>query len=250
MAGGGGAGGVDRATMCGIGRFSRCNIAEAIARGLFETGLRPRFADGAGCRDIDEHYAIDYSRKRPREQYHGGIDMPAPWGTPIIAAAAGSVVAKYGEDNSPRGIEIVLRHSPEETGLPVWTYTQYAHFSTMPALKLGQRVQMGQTLGPTGNSGTNPNSGGQSEKRRPAIHFAAFYSASDRYVERRGRIIPVDGYWMDPVALYRARMPFDSVAMKALPEAEKRVPIPYIGADGKPHPADTKLVWPYACGRG
>jgi hypothetical protein len=38
--------------------------------------------------------------------------------------------------------------------------------------------------------------------------------------------------------------------VKALPEAEKDVPIPVLFDDGEAFPADTKVVWPYACKRG
>ncbi len=90
---------LDEETLCGIGRGRRCDIKLAIKRGLFETGLKPIFPEGLDCHDIDESWAIDYTYKRPRENYHGGIDMPAPWGTSIIAAAAGTVVGKFrGED--------------------------------------------------------------------------------------------------------------------------------------------------------
>jgi len=108
---------VDRTTRCAIGRFKKCDIQIAVAHGLFETGLRPRFPEGIECRDIDEGYAIPYGFKRDRESYHSGIDMPAPTGTPVIAAAAGTVVGKFEGERSNRGIEVVLRHAPEDTDL-------------------------------------------------------------------------------------------------------------------------------------
>jgi len=239
---------LDREVMCGIGRGRKCDIDIAIDRGLFETGLRPVFPDGLDCRDIDEQWAIDYSGKRNRRQYHGGIDMPAPYGTPIIAAAAGTVVAVYEGEGSFRGREIVLRHSPDDTGLPYWIYTEYAHFDAAPDFKPGQRVAMGEVLGPTGNSGRGRHSAAQSNKRRPAIHFAVFFSESPGFVNLRDRVIvPVGGYWMDPNALYRGKPPFDSASMKALPDGEKRVPVPVMLDDGTTMPAGTKLVWPYTC---
>ncbi|MFQ5898758.1 MAG: peptidoglycan DD-metalloendopeptidase family protein [Candidatus Methylomirabilia bacterium] len=240
---------LDRVTLCAIGRGWTCDMKHAIARGLFETGLRPRFPENVICHDIDEEYAISYTHKRNRESYHGGIDMPAPWGTPIIAAAAGTVVGKFLGENTPRGIEIVLRHSPEDTGIPLWIYTQYTHFDEMPTLAVGQRVRMGEILGPTGNTGINVRTGIQSRKRRPAIHFGVFYSTSELYVALRRKIIPVNGHWMDPVALFRKKLPLDSYAMKALPEEEKQVPISYMLDDGEAFPANTKIVWPYTCTR-
>lgn len=247
---------LDAATLCGIGRGFTCDAKISIERGLFETGLRPRFPAGARCRDIDEGYAIPYAHKRDRELYHGGIDLPAPFGTPIVAAASGTVVGVFPGEKSPRGIEVVLRHSPEETGIPLWIYTEYTHFEEMPKLKVGQRVRMGEYLGPTGNTGAAGKASmaakkaGSGKQRRPAIHFGVFYSTSDKFVEDHGKIIPVDGWWMDPVALFRKKLPLDSAAMKALPDGEKQVPISVILEDGKTEPADTKLIWPYKCGRG
>jgi murein DD-endopeptidase MepM/ murein hydrolase activator NlpD len=240
---------LDEETLCGIGRSRTCDIKLAIKRGLFETGLEPRFPDGLECRGIDEAWAISYTSKRDRVQYHGGIDMPAPFGTPMIAAAAGTVVGKYRGDDSYRGKEIILRHAPEDTGIPLWIYTQYAHFDEMPEIEVGQRVRMGQVLGPTGNSGRGRKAGMQSMRRRPAIHFAVWFSTSPDFVALRNKIIPVDGWWMDPNALYRKAPPFDSDAMKALPEAEKQVLIPVMLADGATVPADTRLIWPYTCTR-
>ncbi len=152
-------------------------------------------------------------------------------------------------ENSARGIQIVLRHGPEDTGIPLWTYTLYAHLDKMPEQGVGQRVRMGEFLGPTGNSGVGGKRKSKTTNRRPAIHFAVFYSTRENYAELRDVIIPVDGHWMDPIALYRKTPPYDSASMKALPEAEKEVAIPIMFTDGDVFPADTKLVWPYMCER-
>ena len=242
-------GGAPDPVACAIGRWPDCDIQQALARGLVETGLSPVFPAHAKCRGIDEGYAISYAAKRGREQYHGGIDMPAPWDTPMIAAAAGTVVGKFLGERSFRGIEIVLRHSPDDAGIPLWIYTQYAHCSKMPALELGQRVRMGEHLCPTGNTGIG-RTGGQSMRRRPAIHFAVFFSTSEQYAEMRNVIIPAEGYWMDPIALFRKILPLDSAAMKALSEAEKKVPVSVMFDNGETFPVDTKIVWPYTCARG
>ncbi len=248
---------LDQATRCGILRFPKCDKKFSADRGFFETGLSPRLPENAKCFDkVDEGFAKDLSGRGPRvgETHHGGIDIPAPFGTPIIAAAAGSIVAMYGAENSIRGIEIVIRHSPEDTGLPMWVYTQYTHLSEMPKLELGQRVRMGDKIGLTGNSGTGTSAAQAQGKKgaRPAVHFGVYYSTGGQYAEIRvpfEAIVPADGHWMDPIALYRMKLPLDSAAMKSLPDAEKQVPVAVMFEDGETLPAKQKIVWPYACRR-
>jgi hypothetical protein len=113
----------------------------------------------------------------------------------------------------------------------------------MPVLAVGTHVAMGQMVGVTGNSGAG------SERRRPAIHFAAWFSDSPDFLVGRMAVIPARGQWMDPNAIYRGHPPFDSQSMKALPSADKRVPIPVMLGDGSTIPAGTKLIWPYVCRR-
>jgi hypothetical protein len=148
---------LDKTSFCAIGRKPPCTLKTAEARGLFETGLHPRFADGVKCRAIDtEKYAIDYTYKRNRPSRHGGIDMPAPFGTPIYAAAAGTVVGVYRGGKGHQGTHVILRHTPQDTGLPIWVYTVYAHLNKMPNLHVGEHLKVGDLIGPTGNSGATP----------------------------------------------------------------------------------------------
>lgn len=241
---------LDRTTKCAIRPGRKCKPKAQIERGLFETGLGPVFPENAVCHGIDDYFALDFTFKRRREAYHGGIDMPARWGTPVIAAAVGTVVGKFMGERSARGIEIVIRHAPEDTGLPIWIYTGYAHLDRMPDVEVGQRVAMGEIIGPTGNSGVGGKKREQNTKRRPAIHFSAFFGKTGKYAIHRDVVMPVDGRWMDPIALYRQELPLDSRAMEALPKGEKGVPIQVMFEDGEVLPADAKFVWPYMCKRG
>ena len=224
---------------CAILRGRNCDIALSVNRGLFPTGLVPRFPEGLACRGIDEGWAIDYSGKRER------IDMPAPFGEPMRAVADGTVLQVLEGADSYRGVEVTLRHTPEDTGLPVWIYTQYAHFNAIPKLTPGQRVKRGEDLGPTGNSGIPAGN----YARRPAIHFAVWYSADPHFAVGRRGVIPFDGYWMDPLALWRGGPPFDSAALKALSEDDKIVPIAVIVDGGETVPAGARVTWPYTCTR-
>jgi len=226
-------------------------------RGMIRTGLTPKFAEGVYCSDIDDGWAMDYSERRGRDAMHGGIDLPAPRGTPVRAFASGEVVLKALDDDGAQGIQIWLRHSPDDSGLPVWAYSQYTHLQELPDLPIGHRVRMGDVIGKTGNtgiSGAEARTGGAQNRRgagvrRDALHFAVLYSQSDKYFRGGSLLLPKDGWWMDPVAIYRKVLPFDSVAMKALPAEQKKIPIPYMLDNGSVAPADTKLIWPYACSK-
>jgi murein DD-endopeptidase MepM/ murein hydrolase activator NlpD len=241
----------DPVSMSAIRRGRADNPQDLKDRGLIETGLRPAWGKDVQCRGIDEWYAKDYTPKRPREAYHGGIDIPAPFGTPIHAVMSGEVVAVYPGKRSPRGIEVVMRHTPEDSGLPLYLYTRYTHFERMPEVAVGQRLKMGDVIGPIGNSGVlgcelmGKRCGNRS--RRPGLHFDVLYSSNERYYDTGTVLIPFEAHWMDPNALYRQKLPVDSQAMRALPEQQKAIPISYLLEGGEVVPAGTRVIWPYPC---
>jgi murein DD-endopeptidase MepM/ murein hydrolase activator NlpD len=74
---------------------------------------------------------------------HPGIDIAAPTGTPIIAAADGTVVNVF--NNGGYGLMVVINHGQ---GL----VTRYAHCSRAVA-HIGQRVKRGDTIAEVGSSG-------------------------------------------------------------------------------------------------
>ncbi len=216
-----------------------------IARGLMESELTPDYPPGASCPEIDHIFAEPWQGpvhlRRSGATRHHGADIPARDGTPILAMADGQVIAKYSGESGFRGFEIVLRHTPKDTGLPVWLYTAYSHFEEMPGLEIGHRVRMGQPLGTTGRSGIPGN------RREAHLHLGITYSKSEKYVSLRTRIVPIKGHYADVVTLMRRRMPLATSAMLALPEARRRVPIPHKLTTGATRPPDTRIIWPYAC---
>lgn len=230
-----------------VGKNRRRNKAEAYeiqqARGAIETGLKPSFIGGANCPEIDsEEWAIDYSHKRPWPAMHKGIDIPQPQGTPIRAVADGMVIGKFENEGNRKGIEVMLRHTPRQTGLAFWTYSQYTHLLEMSPLAVGAKVKMGQEIGKTSNTGKMGR-----RIRRDALHFAILYSKLPEWTNDRRIVTPKQGYWMDPNAFYRADPPYDSQSLAKLPADQKKVPIPYMKPDSSLVPANTKRIWPYPC---
>ena len=77
---------------------------------------------------------------------YNGVDLAAPYGTPVRAAAAGDViVARPTGWSGGYGIYVVIKH-------PNGTQTLYAHLSRL-AVAVGDRVVAGQTIGYVGSTG-------------------------------------------------------------------------------------------------
>jgi murein DD-endopeptidase MepM/ murein hydrolase activator NlpD len=77
---------------------------------------------------------------------YNGVDLAAPVGTPILAAADGTViVAKSGGYNGGYGSYVVIQH---DNG----AQTLYAHASSV-RVGVGERVARGEVLGGVGNTG-------------------------------------------------------------------------------------------------
>ncbi len=89
---------------------------------------------------------------------HDAIDIMAPEGTPVFAAADGTVEKLF---NSARGGITIYERSPDQR----WVY-YYAHLSAYaPGLGEGQQVKRGQLIGRVGHSGDASAEG-------PHLHFA------------------------------------------------------------------------------
>ena len=228
---------------------TRARLDAMRARGFLPTGLTPVYPEEAQCLPADSLFATDKrgdgSPRSPRyfAGYHSGTDIPAPEGTPILAAAAGTVV-HASEGLNIGGLGLILQHAPADTGLPVWTYTEYKHLRELPAdLPVGTRVARGQKIGEAGVSGTT--GGYYGEEGHSHLHFAAYWSEGSEY--KAGMLfIPKDGQWMDALALYRTP-PLDSRSLAALPADAKRTPIPFQRPDGSTVPPGSKVIWPFAC---
>ncbi len=76
---------------------------------------------------------------------HTGVDIKAPAGTPVVAAAAGEVVRVFTRPNQRYGHYIVIRHTPD-------LYALYGHLGRI-LVKSAQVVEAGQKIAEMGRTG-------------------------------------------------------------------------------------------------
>jgi len=113
---------------------------------------------------------------------HEGIDFPSPTGTPVLAAASGTVARvdtsflDWNREQQDVALyeALTLGYTPAATldrirGRQVWIdhgkglITRYAHLSAVEPLEVGQKVEAGALIGEVGSSGY-PQGG-------PHLHF-------------------------------------------------------------------------------
>lgn len=136
--------------------------------------------DGAEIATTPE--LLPNSAREFRAGWHEGIDFPADRGTPVRAAAAGTVVRVDREFadwdaatlNAALEAAIAIGYTPDETldrirGRQVWidhgrqVVTRYAHLDSVVDLYVGEVVARGQVIGAVGSSGF--------EEGGPHLHF-------------------------------------------------------------------------------
>ena len=99
------------------------------------------------------------------ERLHEAIDIMAPEGTSVIAAASGVVEKLFSSDAG--GTTIYVRSGDRQT------IHYYAHLSEYaPGLKEGMRVRRGQRLGTVGSTGN-------ADPEAPHLHFAILRTTED-----------------------------------------------------------------------
>ena len=91
-------------------------------------------------------YAMDclsYNETTRDWRVHAGLDLAAEAGTEVKAAADGEVYTVY--DDPKMGMTVVIRHEDGYT-------THYASLADEVAVKAGDKVTLGQTIGTVGNT--------------------------------------------------------------------------------------------------
>lgn len=91
------------------------------------------------------------------EVVHTGVDIPAPFGTPVLSAGPGKVIwvgyglfAQKEDPSDPYGLAIAIRHDFGYEGEAL--FTVYGHLSKANVAK-GQHVEGGEIIGEVGDSG-------------------------------------------------------------------------------------------------
>jgi len=126
-------------------------VAEQVAVGSYGlavpvTGIKP------------EQLTDTFDAARSQGRRHDAIDIMAAEGSPVIAAADGTIEKLF---NSVRGGITVYERSPDQK----WVY-YYAHLSAYaPGLAEGQQVKRGQVIARVGHTGDASGAG-------PHLHFA------------------------------------------------------------------------------
>lgn len=144
-------------------------LVTSVSEQVDGSGAPPRHCAAAGQWTQPVHAAIVSGFRTAQRPAHHGVDLGAARGTPIRAAAAGTVTvarcnvvpASHGcdQDGSPQirgcGWYVDIEH-------PGDIVTRYCHMLIRPYVNIGQQVTVGQTIGIVGTSG---NSSG------PHLHF-------------------------------------------------------------------------------
>lgn len=118
---------------------------------------------------------------------HTGIDIPAPQGTPVLAAGPGRITwAGYGlyrgveDPTDPYGLAVVIKHSFGYQGQRL--YTVYGHLERIDVL-VGQQVETGDVLGLVGQTG---------KVTGPHLHFEVRLGGNNFFVSRNPEL------WLAP----------------------------------------------------
>lgn len=115
---------------------------------------------GVSASDLVDSFKDDRDGRR-----HGAIDIMAPAGTPVIAAASGTVEKLFLSDGG--GNAVYVRSGDRQT------IHYYAHLQGYaPDLAEGQSVQRGQHLGTVGSTGN-------ADPAAPHLHFAVLRTSPD-----------------------------------------------------------------------
>ena len=103
---------------------------------------------------------LSYNQTTRDWRTHNGIDIAAEAGTPVLAAADGTVYTIYEDDSM--GTTVVIRHEEGYT-------TQYSSLAAELSVSVGDTVKLGQVIGCVGETALLETAIG------PHVHFCVLY---------------------------------------------------------------------------
>jgi murein DD-endopeptidase MepM/ murein hydrolase activator NlpD len=109
-----------------------------------------------------------------RDQFHTGIDIGIPMGTPVVSIAPGRVVSVL-RDDPISGHAVVVEHAQGWGGVPGPIRSSYVHLSMIRVVK-GEEVPQGM---PLGRSGGAPGTPGAGRSTGPHLHLGMRSQAPD-----------------------------------------------------------------------
>jgi murein DD-endopeptidase MepM/ murein hydrolase activator NlpD len=196
---------------------------------------RPIGPSGRSTIDISIRYG-SYARNLKAARH--GVSFINSTGTPVLAAAGGTVVAAGSDASTPYGPYtnyygnlVILEHDLPESAEPV--YTVYGHLSEV-LVESGQNVQAGQEIGRVGSSGDIAGS---------ALAFEIRYGANDYDAARNPEL------WLVPQA-DESGQPYGALAGIVMDSAGRypiveNIVIERLAGKGKPA-LDTDYLKTYA----
>lgn len=123
-----------------------------------------------GCVTTTPRISFDYFEQYPGgRHYHLGIDIDQSTGTPIVAAADGTVIRSQATYGYAISKAVTIDHGNEIS-------TDYQHMDTV-VVQRGQKVKRGEIIGTVGSTGSM-GPGTNLETRRPHLHFELIKGAS------------------------------------------------------------------------
>ncbi len=121
------------------------------------------------------------------DQVHTGVDIDAPYGTPVRAAASGTITwAGYGlmgtglDKKDPYGLAVTIRHNFGYENRRLTTV--YAHMSEI-SVRPGMHVEQGDVIGYIGTTGNTTG---------PHLHFEVRLESADFFSSRNPEL------WLSP----------------------------------------------------
>ncbi len=186
-----------------------------------EDHLTPLYPNEASCPNIysdwDSTTNVD-GGNRVAGAIHKGIDIPASYGTPVLAVAAGTVqgIRKLRPGD---GWAINIRHIYLDTGLTYSFIAIYGHLNKF-TVKIHERVNVGEVIG--------------------FIEHKA--NVSEHLHLGIRRLDPTE--LVNPLSIYTEKRELDPAKF-----AKAKVRMSYMDSNGEIHPKGSKIIWPFACKR-